>query len=64
MSSIQQLPVENYLVDGVHSVSIHNGVVRIVFMRLDSEGNALPSVELNIPMSQIDSISDVMSQIK
>lgn len=64
MSSLQQYPVANYLVDGVHSVSIHNGVVRIVFMRLDSEGNAVPSVELNIPMNQVASINDVMSEMK
>lgn len=64
MTDIQQQLVKNYLVDGIHSVSIHNGIARIVFMRLDTDGEALPSVELNIPMNQMPAISEALSSIK
>lgn len=57
-------PVANYLVDGIQSVSIHNGIARVVFMRLDTNGKPLPSVELNIPMNQVSSITTALSKVK
>ena len=64
MPTLPQTPVDNYLVDGIQSVAIHNGIARIVFMRLDTNGKPLPSVELNIPMNQVPSITTALSKIK
>ena len=55
---------DNYLVDGIQSVAIHNGLARIVFMRLDTKGKPLPSVELNIPMNQVAPITAALGKIK
>jgi hypothetical protein len=52
------------MVDGIQSVAIHNGVARIVFMRLDTNGKPDPSVELNIPMNQMSSITKALGNIK
>lgn len=64
MPTLPQTPVDNYLVDGIQSVAIHNGIARIVFMRLDTNGKPLPSVELNIPMNQVPSITTALSKVK
>ena len=62
--SKNHLPVENFMVDGIQSVAIHNGVARVVFMRLDTDGKPLPSVELNIPLNQMASITQALSKVK
>ena len=55
--------VDNYLVDAIQSVAIHNGIAIIVFMRMDTEGRPLPAVELNLPMNQAPSITHALSEI-
>ena len=57
-------PRDNFMVDGIQSVAIHNGVARVLFMRLDTDGEPLPSVELNIPMNQVASITTALSKVK
>lgn len=57
-------PESSFMVDGIQSVAIHNGVARIVFMRLDTNGKPLPSVELNVPMNQMPSITQALGKVK
>ena len=64
MPALIKKTIDNYLVDGIQSVAIHNGIARIIFMRLDTAGNPLPSVELNVPMNQIQSITAALSKVK
>ena len=40
-------------VDTVQSVAVHNGCVRIAFIRLDAEGKPVPALELIMPQGQI-----------
>lgn len=54
----------NLVVDGIKSVSVHNGLARVLFMRLDAKGEALPVVELNIPLNQMNGISIALSKVK
>jgi hypothetical protein len=54
----QSVPV--YPVDAISALGIHNGVVRIQFMRLSTEGNAIPTVELFLPISQMKSLADTL----
>jgi len=42
----------NFVVDGIQSISVHNGIARVLFMLLDVNGKPLPAAELNIPMNQ------------
>jgi hypothetical protein len=55
MENVQAFPV-----DGISSLGIHNGVVRIQFMRLNTDGKAIPCVEINVPVSQIKTLSDTL----
>lgn len=48
------------LCDTVQSVGVHNGIVRITFIRLDADGEATPALELFMPVSQIMSLAKVI----
>jgi hypothetical protein len=54
---------DSFMVDGIQSVAIHNGVARIVFMRLDTNGKPIPSVELNVPMNQMPTITQALGRV-
>jgi hypothetical protein len=54
--------VPAFPVDSISSLGIHNGVVRIQFMRLTPEGKAVPAVELNVPISQLRSLVETLSK--
>jgi len=55
--------VKVFPVDGISSLGIHNGVVRIQFMRLNTDGKAIPAVELNVPVSQIKAMGETLSKV-
>jgi hypothetical protein len=55
--------VPNFLVDGVNAVAIHNGVMRMQFMRLAVSGRAEAVVELSIPVSQMRSIGEAFTKV-
>jgi hypothetical protein len=40
--------------DTVQSLGVHNGVVRISFIRLDAEGKATPALDLLLPVGQAE----------
>jgi hypothetical protein len=42
--------------DTVQSVGVHNGLVRIAFIRLDANGRPEPALELMIPVAQVASL--------
>jgi len=51
-----------FLIDGVNSIAIHNGVVRIQFMRLSMEGKPEPSLQLHVPVTAMKSVSDAFKK--
>lgn len=63
MTNNNLLPL-NLVVDGIQSVAVHNGIARVLFMRLDVDGKPLPAVELNIPMNQMKAISQALGKVK
>lgn len=42
-----------YLIDGISSIAIHNGVARIQFMCLGLDGEPMPKVQLHVPVNSI-----------
>ena len=44
------------LVDGVRSIGVHNGVVRVQFFKLGADGKAIDSTVLHIPATQVRTI--------
>src|SRR5580700_5596720 len=40
--------------DAVQTLGVHNGVVRISFIRLDSEGKPAPALDLLLPVGQAE----------
>ncbi len=55
--------ITQFLVDGIQTISIHNGVARIQFMRLDVNGKPSSVVELDIPMNQVEAVSQALTKI-
>ena len=51
-------------VDAVYTVAIHNGCVRIAFIRLDAEGKPVPALELLMPASQIGALAKAIAGIR
>ena len=54
--------IQTFLVDGVKAVGIHNGVARVQFFQLNSEGKPSPALELAIPMPQAKAIADAFAK--
>ena len=52
-----------YVVDGIKSIAIHNGVARVLFVRLDADGEPLAAVELDIPLNQLEAITTAIGNI-
>ncbi|OGR06880.1 MAG: hypothetical protein A2511_17525 [Deltaproteobacteria bacterium RIFOXYD12_FULL_50_9] len=52
----------SFLVDGISSIAIHNGVVRVQFMRLGMDGKPQPTVELHIPVTSIKSVMEALGK--
>ena len=50
--------------DAVHSVGVHNGVVRISLIRLGADGKPIPAVELMIPTGQLQTLMRALQQIR
>lgn len=42
--------------DTVQSAGVHNGIVRISFVRLDADGRNTPALDLLFPVSQVSSL--------
>lgn len=49
-----------FLVDGIKTIAIHNGVVRIQFMRLGMDGKPVNSVELHVPVVSMKSVAEAL----
>ncbi|WP_430233708.1 hypothetical protein, partial [Nitrosomonas communis] len=49
-----------FLVDGVSTIAIHNGVVRIQFMRLGTDGGPQPCLQLHVPVSAMKSVAEAI----
>lgn len=53
-----------FLVDGVSSIAIHNGVARVQFMRLGLDGQPNDSHEVLIPMGAVPSIIEALQKLQ
>jgi hypothetical protein len=50
--------------DVVETASVHNGVVRINFVRLDKNSKPVPALELLLPVNQVATIMRALQQIQ
>ena len=50
------------LVDGISAAGVHNGVVRVKFFQLTSDGRSEIVLELQIPQNQIKEIISGLSK--
>ena len=50
-------------VDAVQSIGVHNGVVRILMNRLNSEGKAVAELELLLPVTVTKSIISGLQKV-
>ncbi len=58
----QPAPAATVLVDAIQSIGIHNGIVRLLCVRLETKGSPTPVVELCVPMSQVHLFADAMKK--
>jgi hypothetical protein len=49
--------------DTVQSIAVHNGTVRILFVRLDVQGKPTPAIELLMPIGQVASLAKALAQL-
>jgi hypothetical protein len=52
------------LVDAIQSIGVHNGIARIVLMRLGADGRPDEVLELCIPANQTTAIAQGIAKIK
>lgn len=50
-------------VDGVASLGMHNGVARVQFFKLGSDGKAVPALELLVPVNQLRGVIDGLGKV-
>lgn len=48
------------LVDGVQSMSVHNGVVRLELVQLQSDGKARPVIQLQVPQQVVRKLIEAL----
>ena len=51
------------LIDGVSTISSHNGIIRIVAYQLDNTGKQVPSVELLVPPGAVKSLLEALEKL-
>jgi len=54
---------DTFLVDGISAIAIHNGVVRIQFMRLGMDGKPVPNVELQVPAGSLKFVIEALKKV-
>ena len=52
-----------FLVDGINAIAIHNGVVRVQFMRLGMDGKPRPTIELQVPVASMKSVVEALRKV-
>ena len=50
--------------DAVQSLGVHNGIVRLSLIRLNTEGRPLPALELMLPVAQLNNLIKALQQVK
>lgn len=50
----------NLLVDGVQSMSVQNGVVRLELVQLKSDGKAQPVIQLQVPQQVVRKLMEAL----
>ena len=53
-----------FLVDGVSTVGVHNGVARVQFMRIGVDGKVVNSLELCFSTGTVKSIIDALRKVQ
>lgn len=62
MTGAVQIP--SVLVDAVQSIGVHNGVARLVLVRLNADGTSAPVIELLVPVAQVDSLVNGLGKVR
>jgi hypothetical protein len=55
---------ESVLVDGVRSVAFHNGVYRVAFFRIDTDGKPQHVLSLAVPENCAGQLLDAFNKMK
>ena len=50
--------------DVVETAAVHNGVVRITFIRLDKNSKPVPALELLLPLNQVTTVVRALQQVQ
>jgi hypothetical protein len=54
---------EVVFVDGIQALGVHNGVARLLMMRLSSDGKPIPALEVLIPATAIRSVMEGLGKV-
>jgi hypothetical protein len=54
--------IQEIFVDGLQSVSAHNGVIRLQLFSISPDGSAKPAVVLLVPQSQLRSVVEGLAK--
>ena len=57
------MAAETIAVDGIQTAGVHNGIARVQFMRLGSDGRPVPVLELLIPVTQLAAIAQGLGKL-
>lgn len=60
MMTTPSLAGPTLLVDGVHSMSVQNGVVRLELVQLRSDGKAQPVLQLQVPQQVVRKLIEAL----
>ncbi len=52
------------LIDGITSISTHNGVHRVVGFRLDPKGKPLEAVEIHVPGPALKALLEALRKVE
>lgn len=55
---------ETVLVDGVDAIAAHNGVYRVSFFRLDTEGKPETTIELLVPAGAAEGVAEAFAKLR
>lgn len=54
---------EVVFVDGIQALGMHNGVARVLMMRLSSAGKPMPALELLIPAAVVKQVIEGLGKV-
>lgn len=62
-SRVESRETQVVFVDGIQALGVHNGVARVLMMRLSSDGKPLPVLELLLPATQVRTVIEGLGKV-